>query len=137
MSVRRAVTHPTRNQPEIKRTKTEASVRVIGLSAIAARFLEPGDADEFVFGGQTPYTYQKVRRMCERIKRDTGFEDNITPIRFRTTVLTDIYDQTKDVKTAQAAAGHASPAMTMRRYAKGRDGVRHSGEIIDHIYGSD
>ena len=137
LSVRRAVTHPTRNQPEVKRTKTEASVRVIGLSAIAARFLEPGDVDEFVFGGQTPYTYQKVRRMCERIKRDTGFEDNITPIRFRTTVLTDIYDQTKDVKTAQAAAGHASPAMTMRRYAKGRDGVRHSGEIIDHIYGTD
>ncbi|MBR0280023.1 MAG: site-specific integrase [Oscillibacter sp.] len=137
LSVRRAVTHPTRNQPEVKRTKTEASVRVIGLSAIAARFLNPGGADEFVFGGQTPYTYQKVRRMCERIKRDTGFEDNITPIRFRTTVLTDIYDQTKDVKTAQAAAGHASPTMTMRRYAKGRDGVRRSGEIIDHIYGSD
>ena len=135
--VRRAVTHPTRNQPEIKVTKTEASVRAIGLSAIAARFLEPGDAEEFVFGGSTPFTYQKVRRMCERIKRDTGFEENITPIRFRTTILTDIYDQTKDVKTAQAAAGHASPTMTMRRYAKGRDGVRRSGEIIDHVYGSD
>ena len=137
LSVRRAVTRPARNQPEIKATKTEAGVQVIGLSAIAARFLEPDDADKFVFGGQTPCTCQKVRRMCERIKRDTGFEDNITPIRFRATVLTDIYDQTKDVKTAQAAAGQASPAMTMRRYAKGRDGVRHSGEIIDHIYGSD
>lgn len=135
--VRRAVTHPTRNQPEIKATKTQASVRAIGLSSIAARFLVPGDANEFIFGGSTPFTYQKVRRMCERIKRDTGFEDNITPIRFRTTVLTDIYDQTKDVKTAQAAAGHASPTMTMRRYAKGRDGVRRSGEIVDHLYGSD
>jgi len=135
--VRRAVTHPTRNQPEIKATKTQASVRAIGLSGIAARFLVPGDANEFIFGGSTPFTYQKVRRMCERIKRDTGFEDNITPIRFRTTVLTDIYDQTKDVKTAQAAAGHASPTMTMRRYAKGRDGVRRSGEIIDQVYGSD
>ena len=135
--VRRAVTHPTRNQPEIKATKTEASVRAIGLSSIAARFLVPGDENEFVFGGLVPFTYQKVRRMCERIKRDTGFEDNITPIRFRTTVLTDIYDQTKDVKTAQAAAGHASPTMTMRRYAKGRDGVRRSGEIIDHVYGAD
>ena len=135
--VRRAVTHPTRHQPEIKATKTEASVRAIGLSSIAARFLVRGDENEFVFGGSTPFTYQKVRRMCERIKRDTGFEDNITPIRFRTTVLTDIDDQTKDVKTAQAAAGHASPTMTMRRYAKGRDGVRRSGEIVDHVYGSD
>ena len=137
LSVRRAVTHPTRNRPEVKRTKTEASVRVIGLSEIAAGVLLPGEPDEFVFGGAVPFTYQKVRRMCERIRRDTGFEDKITPIRFRTTVLTDIYDQTKDVKTAQAAAGHASPSMTMRRYAKGRDGVRHSGEIIDQVYGSD
>ena len=63
--------------------------------------------------------------------------ENITPIRFRTTVLTDIYDQTKDVKTAQAAAGHASPSMTMRRYAKGRDIARQSSAVIDRIYGSD
>lgn len=39
--------------------------------------------------------------MCDRIKRDTGFTENITPIRFRTTVLTDLYDQTKDIKLAQ------------------------------------
>ena len=132
----RAVTHPTRNMPEVKRTKTDASVRVIGLSAIAARYLEPGPEDEFVFGGAKPVSYTQVRRMCERIKRDTGFEENITPIRFRTTVLTDIYDQTKDVKTAQAAAGHASPTMTMRRYAKGRDGVNRSSSVIDQVYGA-
>ena len=129
----RAVTHPTRNQPEVKSTKTAASVRVLGLSAIAARYLEP----EFVFGGVKPVSYTQVRQMCRRIKRDTGFEDNITPIRFRTTVLTDIYDQTKDVKTAQAAAGHASPTMTMRRYAKGRDGVSRSSSVIDQVYGAE
>ena len=132
----RAVTHPTRNRPEVKRTKTDASVRVIGLSGIAARYLEPGPEDDFVFGGASPMSYTQVRRMCERIKRDTGFEENITPIRFRTTVLTDIYDQTKDIKTAQAAAGHASPTMTMRRYAKGRDGVNRSSSVIDQVYGA-
>ena len=133
--IRRAVTHPTRNQPEIKRTKTEASVRTIGLSAIAAGYLERGAADAFIFGGETPFTYQKVRRMCERIQCDTGFEEKITPIRFRTTVLTDIYDRTKDVKTAQAAAGHASPTMTMRRYAKGRDAANRASDVIDCAYG--
>lgn len=132
----RAVTHPTRNQPEVKATKTASSVRVLGLSGIAARYLTPGAEDEFVFGGAKPLSYTQVRRMCERIKRDTGFEENITPIRFRTTVLTDIYDQTKDVKTAQAAAGHASPTMTMRRYAKGRDGVSKSSSVIDRVYGA-
>ena len=32
--------------------------------------------------------------MCQRIQRDTGFEESVTPRRFRTTVLTDLYDQT-------------------------------------------
>ena len=135
--IRRAVTHPTRNQPEIKRTKTDASVRVIGLSGIAAGYLTAGREDAFIFGGDAPLSYTQVRRMCERIRRDTGFEENITPIRFRTTVLTDIYDQTKDIKTAQAAAGHASPSMTMKRYAKGRDNVRRSSSVIDSVYGAD
>lgn len=137
LHVCRAVTHPTRNQPEVKSTKTASSVRVLGLSGIAARYLTPGAEDEFVFGGTKPLSYTQVRRMCERIKRDTGFDENITPIRFRTTILTDIYDQTKDVKTAQAAAGHASPTMTMRRYAKGRDGVSKSSSVIDRVYGAE
>ena len=91
----RAVTHPTRNQPEIKDTKTQSSARTIGLSALAVPHLPTVKEGEFVFGGTKPLTYTQVRKMCDRIKRDTGFEENITPIRFRTTVLTDLYDQTK------------------------------------------
>ena len=61
-----------------------------------------------MFGGKRPLSYTQVRKMCDRIKRNTGFTENITPIRFRTTVLTDLYDQTKDIKLAQAAAGHTT-----------------------------
>lgn len=57
--------------------------------------------------------------MCNRIKRDTGFPESTTPIHFRTTVLTDLYDQTKDIKLAQAAVGHTTSAMTLRYYVKG------------------
>lgn len=88
----RAVTHPTRNQPEIKDTKTQSSARTIGLSALAVPYLPQVKAGEFVFGGKSPLSYTQVRRMCDRIKRDIGFDENITPIRFRTTVLTDLYD---------------------------------------------
>lgn len=131
----RVVTHPTRNQPEIKETKTEASERIIGLSSIAARYLAPGRPYEFIFGGVKPYTYEKVKKMCQRIQRDTGFEEKITPIRFRTTVLTDIYDQTKDVKLAQASAGHTTSAMTLKYYIKGRQGVDKAISAIDSVYG--
>ena len=63
--IRRAVTHPTRNHPEIKATKTEASVRDIGLSRIAMRHLSPDKGDKFVFGGDKPLSYTQVRKMCD------------------------------------------------------------------------
>lgn len=132
----RAVTHPTRNQPEIKDTKTQSSARTIGLSALAVPHLPQIKDGEFVFGGAKPLTYTQVRKMCDRIKRDTGFEENITPIRFRTTVLTDLYDQTKDIKLAQAAAGHTTSAMTLRYYVKGRESVSKAAAVVDRAYSS-
>ena len=82
-----------------------------------------------------PFSYTQVRRMCERIRRDTGFQDRITPIRFRTTVLTDIYDQTKDIKQAQAAAGHTTAAMTLKYYVKGRSGTHEATSAVERAYG--
>ena len=130
----RAVTHPTRNQPEIKDTKTRSSARTIGLSALAVLHLPQVRDDEFVFGGKRPLSYTQVRKMCNRIKRDTGFTENITPIRFRTTVLTDLYDQTKDIKLAQAAAGHTTSAMTLRYYVKGRETISKAAAVVDRAY---
>lgn len=132
--ISRAVTHPTRNQPKIKDTKTQSSVRTIGPSALAVLHLPQTRDGEFVFGGKNPLSYTQVRRMCDRIKRDTGFTENITPIRFRTTVLTDLYDQTKDIKLAQAAAGHATSAMTLRYYVKGRETVSKAAAVVDRTY---
>jgi len=134
ITVRRAVTHPKRNEPEVKVPKTTSSVRVIGLSTIAKSHLSLGNAKHFIFGGETPYSYQRVRRMCERIQRDTGFDEKITPIRFRTTVLTDIYEQTHDVKAAQHAAGHTTAAMTLKHYIHGRSNCQCSANSIDKAY---
>ena len=130
----RAVTHPTRNQPEIKDTKTKSSARTIGLSALAVPHLPQVNDGEFVFGGKRPLSYTQVRKMCNRIKQDTGFPENITPIRFRTTVLTDLYDQTKDIKLAQAAAGHTTSAMTLRYYVKGRETISKAAAVVDRTY---
>ena len=73
--------------------------------------------------------------MCRRIQKDTDFEESITPIRFRTTVLTDIYDQTKDIKQAQTAAGHTTSAMTLKHYVKGRGDSHTSAAVIADAYG--
>ena len=134
MSVNRAVTHLTRNQPEVKDTKTRSSIRTIGLSALAVSYLTPGKADEFVLGGNSPLSYTQVRRMCERIQKDTGFTEKITPKRFRTTVLTDLYDKTRDIKLVQAAAGHTTAEMTLKHYVKGCGNVVKSAAAIESVY---
>ena len=134
LHVNRAVAHPTRNQPEVKGTKTRSSVRTIGLSQLAISYLTPGRADEFVLGGSSPLSYTQVRRMCERIQKDTGFTEKITPKRFRTTVLTDLYDKTRDIKLVQAAAGHTTAEMTLKHYVKGRGNVVKSAAAIESAY---
>lgn len=132
--VARAVTHPTRNQPEIKETKTDASVRSIGLSSIFPKRPANVEPDDFIVGGSTPYSYTQVRKMCKRIERDTGFTESITPIRFRTTTLTDLYEQTKDIKQVQAAAGHTTAAMTLEHYIKGRSTLAGTAAVIERAY---
>lgn len=134
LSVNRAVTHPTRNQPEIKEPKTRSSIRTIGLSQLAVSYLIQGKPDDFVVGGDTPLTYTQVKRMCERIGRETGFNEKITPMRFRPTVLTDLYDRTRDIKLVQAAAGHTTAEMTLKHYVKGRGNVVESAAVIESIY---
>lgn len=136
LHITRAVTHPKRNRAEVKPPKTKSSVRSLGLSQITARFLTPGDPDEFVIGGAEPLSYQQLKRMCDRIQRELGFTEKITPIRFRTTVLTDLYDQTHDIKATQAAAGHTTADMTLKHYVKGRAAVTDAASTIDLVYGN-
>ena len=89
---------------------------------------------DFIFGGKKPISYTIVRGMCRRIKKDVLFEENITPKRFRTTVLTDMYDQTKDIKLVQAAAGHATSTMTLKHYVKCRQTDERGAAAIEKLY---
>ena len=133
--IRRSATHPTRNQAEVKETKTEASKRKIKLVKEIIGYLPEGKPNDFMFGGETPLSYSVLRRMLQRIQRDIGFEESISPRRFRTTVLTDIYDSTKDIKATQAAAGHATATMTLKHYVKGRVHNDESKSNISTLYG--
>jgi len=113
--------------------RRRSSKRTIALSAAALSYLCM-DGGRFLFGGDKPLSYTQVRRMCNRIKKDLKFEENITPIRFRTTVLTDLYEQTGDIKLAQAEAGHTTPAMTLKYYVKGRKTSEQAAAAIQRIY---
>lgn len=134
--IRRSVTHPDRNRPEVKDTKTEQSKRDIALVSQVLQFIPPNQPPtDYIIGGKEPVSYQTVKRMCERIKKDINFDGNITPRRFRSTVLTDIYDTTKDIKQAQAAAGHTTAAMTLKHYVKGRELTKDTASPVAIRYG--
>ena len=133
--IQRAVTYPDRNQPLLKATKTESSVRTIDLAPQVIQYLPDGDACEFILGGKDPMSYQQIRRMRARIQKQTGFDEPIVPRRFRTTVLTDLYDATKDIKQTQAAAGHTTADMTLKHYVKGRQQSSNSAIPIANRYG--
>ena len=88
-----------------------------------------------MFGGKRSLSYTQVRKMCNRIKRDTGFTENITPIRFRTTVLTGLYDQIKGIKLAQAARRtNTTSAMTLRYCVKGQETISRAAAVVDRAY---
>lgn len=72
--------------------------------------------------------------MCQRIQKDTEFAENITPLRFPTTALTDLYDQTKDIKLTRAAAGHTTSAMTLKYYVKGQETSSEAAAAVDQLY---
>jgi len=134
LNICRAVTHPTRNQAEVKETKTEKSNRTTSMSRLILPYLPRGKANEFLFGGKKPLSYTQLRKMCQRIKRDTGFSEDITPRRFRSTLLTDIYDQTRDVKLTQNAGGHATADITFKNYVQGRE-INHSAtKALEKLY---
>lgn len=133
--INRAVTHPSRNRGLVGEPKTEASRRVIALVPQIIPYLKRGADEDFVLGGSAPLSYTQVRRMCDRIQREIHFPERILPRRFRTTVLTDIYDMTKDIKSAQAAAGHTTAAMTLRYYVKGREKLQNTAASIAKAYG--
>ena len=135
INIQRAVTYPDRNQPLLKDTKTEASVRAVDLASQILDYIPNGNPDDFIFGGDKPLSYQQIRRMRMRIKKDIAFDDDIVPRRFRTTVLTDLYDETKDIKQTQAAAGHTTADMTLKHYVKGRQQNSNTATPVASRYG--
>lgn len=135
ITIQRAVTHPDRNQPCVKQTKTEKSRRTIDLAKGILHFISDGSHDDYIVGGAKPLSYQQVRRMRKRIAKDIDFDGEIVPRRFRTTVITDIVDITKDIIQAAAAAGHSNSSTTLKHYAKGRGENFNTATPVSNRYG--
>lgn len=135
LHVENAVTHPDRNRPIVKCLKTSESERTLDIVPQILQYIPDAAADNFIIGGETPLSYQRVRLMCNRIQRDIGFTEKIVPSRFRPTVPSDLYDQTKDLKQVQRAAGHSNTNTTIKHYLHSRSENQNTAQPIAQAYG--
>lgn len=136
LHISRAVTHPKRNMPIVKETKTKEK-RDVPLTQATLDYLDSiphGKPTDFVIGGESPCSYTQLRRMCERIERLIEYPGKITPRRFRATVLTDICEETGDIKLTQAAAGHKTADTALQHYVKGRKNISVAADVIENLY---
>lgn len=142
MRVWATVTHPDRSRPLYKeRLKTDSSRRQMVISEAALPYIGQGlvniDPEDFVVGGKQPLSYTAVRHMCKRIANDIGYDGAITPRRFRTTVASDLYAATHDVKMVQQSLGHAKfSQVAIDHYIEMRNKIDNSGAIVAGIYGA-
>lgn len=130
------VTHPHRSAPSFQEyTKTDSSRRSLYLPKETLSYLpQKGEPDDFVVGGKEAISYTRLRTIRKHIEKKLGFDDKITPRRFRTTVATDISAETHNIKLVQQMLGHASPEITLKYYDKGRDTVVDASDAISKCY---
>ena len=118
--IKRNVTHPQRNAPEITTPKTKAGIRAIPLIEPLLQALIPTEETGFVIGGENPLTLSAYRAMWNRIIKSIDLH-GATPHILRHSYLTYAVGATKDFKTVQGISGHADVFTLMNRYAHSQD----------------
>ena len=118
--VKRNVTHPQRNAPEVTTPKTKAGIRSIPLIEPLQNMLSPFEETGYIIGGENPLTASAYRAMWKRI-RNTIELHGATPHVLRHSYLTYAVGATTDFKTIQGISGHADLFTLLNRYAHSQD----------------
>ncbi len=118
--VKRNVTHPQRNAPEISSPKTKAGIRSIPMIEPLQKMLVPFEESGFIIGGENPLTASAYRAMWKRIKNTIDVH-GATPHILRHSYLTYAVGATTDFKTIQGISGHADLFTLLNTYAHSQD----------------
>ena len=118
--VKRNVTHPQRNTPEVTTPKTKAGIRSIPLIEPLQKVLSPFEESGYIIGGENPLTASAYRAMWKRI-RNTIELHGATPHVLRHSYLTYAVGATTDFKTIQGISGHSDLFTLLNTYAHSQD----------------
>ena len=114
--VKRNVTHPQRNMPEITTPKTKAGIRSIPVIKPLEDALKPLQMAGYIIGRENPLTLSAFRAMWKRITTTIDMH-GATPHTLRHSYLTYAVGATTDFKTIQGISGHADVFTLLNRYA--------------------
>lgn len=116
LHIRRNVTHPQRNTPEITTPKTKAGKRDIPLDENLIKLLEPMQDHGFIVGGNEDLiTLSAHRNIWERINSRINLHGATAHV-LRHSFLTYAVGETTDFKTVQGISGHADMGTLLNRY---------------------
>lgn len=124
--IRRAVIHPSRNQPEVKKPKTKTSERCIpcpeGLSELLTKTYKHGyllytDKDA---KRETPLSYTEARRVFEHLRERFDIRE-YSAHDFRDTCATEWREKGIPLDIIARMLGHSKTETTERRYVKYRE----------------
>lgn len=118
--VKRNVTHPQQNPPEISSPKTKAGIRSIPMIEALSQALTPFEESGFIIGGDAPLTLSAYRAMWNRIQKNIDLH-GATPHILRHSYLTYAVGTTNDYKTIQGISGHSDVFTLLNRYAHPQD----------------
>lgn len=135
LHIRRGVTHPQQNQPNIESLpKTKSGVREIPLDPLLIDFLSPLGKEGFIIGGDSPISLRSFNNMWRRINKTIDLTD-VTSHIFRHSYLTYAAGETTDLKTLQALAGHSTIQMTMDHYVHARpEKLKELGDRMHNLF---
>ena len=123
--IRRAVVHPNRNQPEIKKAKSKKSMRVIPLPKHLLQELTPKEQTGFILYSyndltrETPLSYTGFRKIFNKIRKECGIE-NYSTHDFRDTCATEWRESGISIDLIARLLGHQKTEVTEQRYVKYR-----------------
>lgn len=120
INIKRNVTHPQRNTPEITTPKTKAGVRAIPMIEPLLQALLPFEETGYVIGGEKPLTLSAYRAMWKRITKSIDIH-GATPHILRHSYLTYAVGATTDFKTVQGISGHSDIFTLLNTYAHSQD----------------
>ncbi len=125
ITIQRAVVHPKRNAPLIKKPKTKTSNRIVPYKQELKDLIEDCRTEGYILAsdkdptGETPLSYSEARRVFEKIRTRFNIKE-YSAHDFRDTCATEWREKGIPLDVIARLLGHAKTDTTERKYVKYR-----------------